>query len=61
MDFAEFTILQVARPQEGIIYAGKVWIPMDLFSSDMFRSFLTGFGVTAVVLVVAILPRLSGG
>jgi hypothetical protein len=32
---------------------------MGLFTSELYRSFLAGFGVTAVVLAVQILPRLG--
>ena len=33
---------------------------MNLFSSDLLRSFFLGFGVTAAVLVANILPQLGG-
>ena len=33
---------------------------MDLFNSELYRSFLAGFGVTAVIMAVNILPQLGG-
>lgn len=33
---------------------------MELFNADLFRSFLAGFAVTAVVLAANILPQLGG-
>ncbi len=33
---------------------------MTFFSSDLFRSFFLGFGVTAAVLVANIVPQLGG-
>ena len=32
---------------------------MKLFSSDLYRSFLLGFGVTATVLLANIVPQLG--
>jgi len=31
---------------------------MDLFTADLFRSFLVGFGLTAIVLALSIVPEL---
>ena len=33
---------------------------MGLFTSELYRSFFLGFGVTAVVLAANILPKLGG-
>jgi hypothetical protein len=33
---------------------------MTLFSRDLFRSFLLGFGLTAAIMVASILPPLGG-
>jgi hypothetical protein len=33
---------------------------MELFTAELYRSFFLGFGVTAMVLAAAILPRLGG-
>ena len=32
---------------------------MNLFSSELVRSFFVGFGITAVILAVDILPKLG--
>ena len=32
-------------------------IPMELFTSDLFRSFFAGFGVTALILAAIIVPQ----
>jgi hypothetical protein len=31
---------------------------MDLFTSDLFRSFFAGFGLTALVMMIAVVPQL---
>jgi len=33
---------------------------MELFNSELYRSFLAGFAVTAVVLAANILPQIGG-
>lgn len=33
---------------------------MELFNSELYRSFFAGFGVTAAILVANILPQLGG-
>lgn len=33
---------------------------MNLFSSDLYRSFFLGFGVTAIILAMNIVPKLGG-
>ena len=33
---------------------------MELFNSELYRSFFLGFGVTATILVANILPQLGG-
>jgi hypothetical protein len=33
---------------------------MGLFTAELYRSFLAGFGVTAVVLAASMLPHLGG-
>ena len=33
---------------------------MEIFNAELYRSFLAGFAVTAVVLVANILPNLGG-
>ncbi len=33
---------------------------MELFNADLFRSFLAGFAVTAVLLAANILPQFGG-
>lgn len=33
---------------------------MGLFTAELYRSFLAGFGVTAVVLAAGMLPHLGG-
>lgn len=33
---------------------------MGLFTPELYRSFFAGFGVTAVVLAVSMLPHLGG-
>ena len=33
---------------------------MELFNAELFRSFLAGFAVTAVILAANILPQLGG-
>ena len=32
---------------------------MNLFGTDLYRSFLAGFGITAIVLAVDILPQIG--
>jgi hypothetical protein len=33
---------------------------MGLFTAELYRSFLAGFGVTAVVMAASILPHMGG-